>query len=94
MTDEAKFLKKKIGGPNLGSMGLNQAQNEVFRHFMEFESHDFLEIGFSDSLRQFLTSRRGKTLIKKVLAIQIWAKRAKIGPEIRGFFAVFSSLVY
>ena len=29
MTDKGRFLKKKFGGPNLGPMDLNQAQNDV-----------------------------------------------------------------
>ena len=48
--DVASFLKKYFGGPNLGPMGLNQAQNEVLRHFIEFGSYFFLEIAYSDSL--------------------------------------------
>ena len=52
---------KKIGGPNLGPTGLNLAQNEVFRHFIEFRSYVFLEIEYNYSLRQCVTSGRGKT---------------------------------
>ena len=46
---------------NLGSMGLNQAQNEVFHHFLEFGSYCFLEIAYNDSWQQCLISSRGKT---------------------------------
>ena len=53
VTDEARFL-----GKNLGPICLNQSQNKVFYHFIEFGSYIFLEI---DSLRQCLTSSRGKT---------------------------------
>ena len=60
MTDKATFLKKIFGDPNLGSMGLIQAQNEVFRHLLEFESYVFLEIIYNDSLGQCLTSSRVK----------------------------------
>ena len=42
-------------------MGLNPTQNEVFCHFLEFESYDFSEIAYNDSLRQCLTSSRDKT---------------------------------
>ena len=72
-------------------MGLNQAQSKVFRHFLEFRSYFFLETAYNNSLRQYLTFNKGKTY-EKILGAQIWAKRAKIGPEIR-FFAIFSSLV-
>ena len=61
MTDKERFSRKEIGSPNLGSMGLNQAQNEVFRHLLEFGSYVFLEIAYNDSLRQCLKSKRGKT---------------------------------
>ena len=40
---------KKIGGPNLGSMGLNQAQNEVFHHLLKFGSYVLLKIAYNDS---------------------------------------------
>ena len=59
-TDVARLLEKEFGGSNLGSTGLNQAQNEVFPHFLEFGSYVFLEIEHDDSLRQYLTSIRSK----------------------------------
>ena len=65
VTGEAIFLKeKKISGPNLGAMGLNQAQNEVFYHFLEFGSYVFLEIAYNETLQQFITSNRGTTYEK------------------------------
>ena len=61
-TDKVRFFKKKkkIGSPNLGPVSLNQAQKEVFCHFIEFGSYVFLAIAYNDSLRQCLTSSRGK----------------------------------
>ena len=47
-------------------MGLNQAQNEVFPHLLEFGSYVFLEIAYNDSLLQCLTPSRGKIHKKKV----------------------------
>ena len=73
-------------------MGLNQAQNEVFHHLLEFGSYVFLEIAHNDSLRQCQKSSRGKIYEKK-FGPYIWEKWVKIGPEIR-FFAVFLSLVH
>ena len=70
--------RSKNCGPNLGLMDLNEAQNEVFRYFLEFGSYVFLEIGYNDSLQQCLTSSRDKT--------------CTIGPGSR-FFAIFSDLV-
>ena len=43
-----KILKKKNFGPRFG---LNQAQNEVFCHFLEFGLYVFFEIDYDDSLR-------------------------------------------
>ena len=56
--DQARFLKKKkkFCIPNLDRTGQNQAQNEVFHHFLEFGSLVFLEIAYSGSLQQCLTS--------------------------------------
>ena len=42
-------------------MGLNQSQNKVFRHFLEFRSLVFLENADNDSLQQCLTYSRNKT---------------------------------
>ena len=83
MTDEARFLKKIFRGPNLGPTCLNQAQIEVFRHFLEFGLLYFLGIAYSDSLQQYLTSGRG---VKKIWVKRggkgggghIWAKQVKI----------------
>ena len=65
MTDKARFFNKKNGGSNLGLMGLNQAQNKVFRHLLEFGSYAFLEIAQNDSFRQCLSSSRGEIHEKK-----------------------------
>ena len=91
VTDEARFLKKKIF---FATQIWAQAQNEIFRHFLEFGSGSlvFLEIGYNDSLQQWLTSTRGLTNEKKFWA-QIWPRRAKIGSKIR-FFTILSSLVH
>ena len=60
---QSRILKKKarkIGISTLGPTDLNQVQNEVFCHFLEFGSLVFLEITYNDSLKQCLTSNRGK----------------------------------
>ena len=44
MTGEARFLKKIFGSLNLGLVGLNQAQNEVFHHLLKLGSSVFLEL--------------------------------------------------
>ena len=46
---------------NLGPMGLNQTQNEVFLHSLDFGSLVFLEIAYNDNLQQCLAFSKGKT---------------------------------
>ena len=86
---QSQIFQKKNGGSNLGLMGLNQAQNKVFRHLLEFGSYAFLEIAQNDSFRQCISPSRGEIHEKK-FEFQIWAKQAKISPKIR-LFAIFSS---
>ena len=50
----------------MGSMGLNQAQNEVFPHLLGFGSYVFLGIAYNDSLLQCLTSSGSKIYTKKL----------------------------
>ena len=51
LTDKVRFLKKKIGDPNLDPAGLNQSQNEgVFFSLLGVRSLIFLEIAYNDSL--------------------------------------------
>ena len=51
------YCFKKLWKPT----ALKQAQNEVFRDFIECGSYFFLEIEYDDSLRQCLISSRRKT---------------------------------
>ena len=48
-------------------MGLNQAHNEVFYHFLESRLYVLLEIAYNDSLQQCLTSSGCKTHEKNFL---------------------------
>ena len=89
MTDDVRFLREKKDILNLAPMGLNHAQNVFLCHFLEFESLVFLEVEYSDSLQQCLTSSGGN--IHKIIG-----KGANLGPKI-GFFLPFSkfgSLVF
>ena len=61
MTDETRFFKKIFRGSNLGPTGLNQVQNKVYHHFLEFGSLVFLEIAYNDSLQRCVRSSGGKT---------------------------------
>ena len=88
MTDESRLLGKKFNGLNLGSMGLNQAKNEVSRHLLEFRSYVFLEIAYNDSLRQYLTSSRGKTHEK--LGPKFEPNWPKSGPKL-GFLPFYQA---
>ena len=60
------FCNKKKCSPNLGPACLNQAQSEVFCHFLTFSSLVFFEIAYNDSLQQCLTFSRGKAHEKKL----------------------------
>ena len=83
MTDKARFFNKKNGGSNLGLMGLNQAQNKVFRHLLEFGSYAFLEIAQNDSFRQCLSSSRGEIHEKKKkLRSKFGSNRPKSVPKL------------
>ena len=91
MTDKARFLKKIFGGQNLGSMGLIQSQNEVFRHFLEFGSYVFLEIVYNDSLGQCLTSSRVK-IHEKNLRSKFRPNGPKLDPKLD--FSTFSQVYF
>ena len=80
--------KKKIRGSNLGSKGLNQTQNEVFRYFLEFGWLVFHEIAYNYSLEQCLTSSSGKTH-KKILGPKFGIKL-----DLIHHFLNFGSLVF
>ena len=56
---ELDFPKKKIG-PNLGILGPNLPKFEVFGHFLEFESLDFLDFAYYDRQAWYLTGESGK----------------------------------
>ena len=62
-------------------MGLSQAQNQVFRHLLEFGSYFYYEIAYNDSLRQCLTSARGKISEKK-LRPKFGSKEPKPGQKL------------
>ena len=77
-------------------MGLNQAQNEVSRHFLDFESLVYLEIAYDDSLQQCLTSSRGKPPYphphpppppQKNWGPRFGSDEPKLGPKLCFFFS-------
>ena len=72
-------------------MSLNQAQNEVFRHFVEFGSYVFPEIGYNDSLRQCLISSRGKTHEKILFRPKFGPNGTKSSPKLG--FSPFSQVI-
>ena len=59
-SDEARFSKKKFFGPKLGKLGPNLPKFEVFGHFLEFESLDFLDFAYYDRQAWYLTGESGK----------------------------------
>ena len=67
-SDEARFWKKKFFGPNLGILGPNLPKFKVFRHFLEFESLDFLDFAYYDSQAWYLTAKCQKVAEKNFKA--------------------------
>ena len=63
------FENKKFGGRNLDPTCLNQVQNEVCCHFIEFQWKIFFGIADDNCLPQFLTSSRGETDKKKKFSL-------------------------
>ena len=84
MTDKARFLKKNIGGPNLGPMDLNQAQNDVIRLSLDHI--------FSLKLYAMIVNDRGKTHEKKFSGPNLGRTDLNRAQKF-SFFAIFSSLV-
>ena len=76
-------------GLNWGQAVLNQAQNKVFCHLIEFGSYPFLEIACNNNLQQCLASSRGKVHEKKIFFEGLMGQNRD---EI-SFFTIFSSLV-
>ena len=77
------IIIKWFGGPNLGPTGIHRFQNEVFAIFLSLDYNFFLEIPYIDSLRQCLTSSKGKTH-EKILG----ASWLKLGSKL-GFFSFY-----
>ena len=67
VTDKARSLKKKCGGPSFRPTGLNQVQNEIFRLFFQICIVSFLDISQDCSSGWSLTSSRDETS-KKIVA--------------------------
>ena len=85
--------KKKFGERIWGIMGQNQAQNQFLCHFLKFGSLDFLEIAYTDSLQQCITSDRAKTY-EKIFRNQILCKTGQnlAQNQVFGYFLKFNFL--
>ena len=59
------FRKIIFIGPNLRKLGPNLPKFEVFGHFLEFESLDFLDFVYYDRQPWYLTSESEKVAEKK-----------------------------
>ena len=59
------FEKKNFFGPKLGKLGPNLPKFEVFGHFLEFESLDFLDFAYYDRQAWYLTGESDKVAEKK-----------------------------
>ena len=67
-SDEARFWKKIFFGPNLGILGPNLPKFKGFRHFLEFESLDFLDFAYYDRHAWYLTNKSQKVAEKNFRA--------------------------
>ena len=74
MTDEARFLKKIMAAQIRAKM---RPETRFFYHFLKFGSLIFLEITYTDSLQQCLTSSRGKIHEKKFLGPNLGQRSQK-----------------
>ena len=77
-------------------MGQNWARNQVFCHFLKFSLLVFLEITYSDTLQQCLTSSRSKIHKKKFWGPNL-GQRGQKWAQNQGFFChflKFGSLVF
>ena len=78
---------------------INQAQNEVFCHFLEFGSYVYLEIAYNHIFRQYFASSIDKTYEKKIAGGGGGVGMDKFGPNVLksgpklDIFAIFSSLI-
>ena len=57
-SDEARFSKKKCGGPNLGKKGPKWAKNEVFCLSLDKKSLEFASIAYGNRERWYLAGGR------------------------------------
>ena len=55
-------FQNKIFGPNLGKLGPNLPKFEVFGHFLDFESLDFLDFAYHDRPAWYLTGDSDKVV--------------------------------
>ena len=83
VTDEPDFCKKKIGSLNWVKWAkIRHKTRGLFCHFLQFGLLVFLEIAYSDSLEQCITSTRGKTHEKSFLELTLGQNRPKPGPKL------------
>ena len=94
---QTKNSQKKFLGSKFGSKGPKLGPNQFFFffQFLKFGSLVFLEIAYSDSLEQCITSSRDKTH-KKNFRDQIWDKTDQNHTQNQVFyhFLRFGSLVF
>ena len=79
-------FRKKIGS-NLGKLGSNLPKFEVFCHFLEFESLDFLDFAYYDRQAGYLTGESHKVGEKKNLGPKFGPFRPNFGPKL-GFWLI------
>ena len=89
VTDEPDLCKKKIGSLNWVKWAkIRRKTRGLFCHFLQFGVLVFLEIGYSDSLQQCITSSRGKTHEKSFFGTNFGSKQAKTRSKISFFWFI------
>ena len=76
--------KKKFFGPKFDP---NLPKFKVFRHFLEFDSLDFLDFAYYDRQSWYLTGKI-QTVAEKLLGPKFGPFRPKLGPKL-GFWLIF-----
>ena len=94
VTDNARFSKKELAARILVQWPQIRPKMRFYTIFLNFGSYIFLQLAYNDSLRQYLTSSRGKSRKKFFWPnldqiSKTWARN-----EVFRHFLKFSSLVF
>ena len=75
------MAEKNFPGPNLGYLGPNLAQNQVFGKYLDLDSYDLSDIAHSDWFPWYLTTNGGFLFWPKIFGPKLGQFRPKFGPK-------------